>query len=265
MNYRHPNRTRTGLKPNRNEFERQKLVETYKVPEIKIGRFVEFSQSPQFSEYYSSIEANEDNEYGLRKGWFSVVDAPLFVEYVDLTEGLKCMLTERSRPRSFGREIVKATNIISKTIRDVTRERNWETQGLNEQRELALQQAIENEDHIEEFSKYEFLTRTTSEWEVRAHMLHPQPRPTPSPNEGALITYGYPIANSREDMSVRSQLAEIVSSQGIPVPDRLLKLEMNVVPVVDLHCELSAMKTHSPVFGEVPREITLGPIEIHKF
>lgn len=264
MNYRHPNRSKTGLKSNRVDRDRKKFIESFEVPRTKIGRFVDFGQSREFSEYYSAFEANDDNQYGLRKGWFSVVDAPLFVEYADITDGLRKMLAERSRPRNFGTEIVKVTGSISKAFRDVTQVKGKDAQLLNEQRQLALQKAIEDGDHAEQFSQYEFIARTVSEWETRSHLLHSQPRTTPTPEDGALLTYGFPIANSSAEMSLRGQIAEIVGA-NMPVPLNLLGVEMNVVPVLNIHCELSAMKANSPVIDMPPQEISLGPIEIHRF
>lgn len=265
MSLRHINRIRSSLSSDRRAAGHPREIESFEVPSVKIGRYVDFGQSPDFGEYYESLQSSEGNQRGLHNGWFDFASPPIFVEYADLTPGLENMLSEKSRSRTFGREVTKTVTSLRDDLRETAHAAAKTADELNAVRQAAIRKSIEDGDHAEEIAEYGWLHEAKSAWGPDKFGLSPQPRLTPSSTgDGILYTYGFPVIQGRSEQDLSQGITELVRTQGLPVPDQLLKARRPVVPVVRLYSELSAMGREGPVLPRPP-SLTLGPIEVHRF
>lgn len=267
MHTRHTNRSPRGnLLANRREVDARPQIESFEVPTVKLGRFVNFNgDGVFFAGYLERLRRAEENEKGISKGWFSVVQGQIFVEYADLTASLEEMLVTRVRPRSFRSELRNSVEGIRSDLRGVIAEDAARVDELNVARSEAIQAAITNGDHVDEMMEFsELYEEQESRWGDAFYTPGKQPKITARDGNGQGYEYGFPLEQTYHDQFLRDDLSQIVTQNGLVVPDQLRGGQRPVVPVLKLHRELSAMEGHEPYIPVAP-EVQLGPVEIHRF
>ncbi len=267
MHTRHINRNpRGGLYPGRREVDTRPDIESVKVPSVKIGRYVDFSgDGVLFANYLRRLELDEGNARGLSKGWFSIAMSPIFVEYADITTGLGEMLVDRARPRTYAGEVRRTVESLRTNIRGITASDSERVDKLNASRKEAVATAIANGDHVDEIQEFSWLHEPeSSRWGTSLFSLLKQPKVMATSGSTTAHEYGFPIAQGLQDQILRDDLAELIKSEGLPLPEQMQKGKRPVVPALSLHRELSGMVGGEPVLP-VPPQVQLGPLEIHRF
>ncbi len=266
MHVRHTNRVRGNLHSKRVNRDAPRDIDSLEVPTVKIGRFVQFKPGDEYSQYIDELPMQGDNKKGIKKGWFSIVEGPVFVEYADLTESLGDVLRTRVRPRSFQREIVKIVDSVADSVRSAATSHEEHTVGVNNRRREAIAIALETGDHAELIDENPWMyDDTVSRWGTSMFRLMRQPKLIAETDaDKSTYIYGLPIMQDMEDQMIRADLVQIVKDNRLSVPDRLSSGRKPVVPLLELHRELSGMRGSEPTLPPAPY-VHLGPVEVHRF
>jgi hypothetical protein len=254
------------LPTSRVSLDRPPEIESLQLPKVLLGRYVDFDKNPAFEEYVHDVTEDKTNQKGISKGWFKMADKPLFVEYADLTGGLKKVVQSRARPRTYQQASDKIIDRLASDVRVAAKSHSDHVERVNAERGEAIATAIANDDHAEEVQEFwEMFGDISSRWGSATFQLLKQPKPVKlgEDNDGEL-QYGFPVIQEVADQKVRNDVIKIVSKLELPVPNNLLKGVRPIVPVINLHRELSGMHGSEPVLP-VPPPIELGPIGIHRF
>jgi hypothetical protein len=266
MHYRHSNRTRHDLPTNRVALDRPPEIDSLQLPKVLLGRYVDFDKNPAFEEYVHDVAEDKINQKGISKGWFKMADKPLFVEYADLTAGLKTVVQSRARPRSYQQSSDKIIDRLASDVRVAAKSHSDHVERVNAERGEAIAAAVATDDHAEEMQEFwEMFGDVSSRWGSATFQLLKQPKPVKlGEDSDGVLQYGFPVIQEVSDQELRSDLIGIVKTLDIPVPNQLIKGVRPVVPIINLHRELSGMHGNEPVLP-IPPTVELGPIGIHRF
>lgn len=269
MGVRHPNRVRSELKPNRIDADTQPEIDRITLPTIKLGRFVNLSPGSDFTEYLDDLPNEGNNKRGIEKGLFSIVASDqLFVEYADLTNGMRTLLGSQARPRTFHREMQQRIDLLRQGIIDATKEDSTRVDADNLAKKEAVDTALREVDHDDAILEFLWLyDEKTSRWGESVFGLNRQPKSFQNADraEEDIFTYGFPVVQEAEDDEVRKGILQLIGAEGLSIPEPLRQGERPVVPVLRLHCELSEMKGLEPTLPAPPPEIQLDSMRIYRF